>query len=57
MNALDSTYDMFGTGNVGRPRDPLAVLRDIFGHQNFRGQQEKVVRHVTDGNRATDANG
>jgi ATP-dependent DNA helicase RecQ len=25
------------------------VLRDIFGHQSFRGQQEKVVRHVTDG--------
>ncbi len=49
MSALDSTYDMFGTGNVGRPRDPLAVLRDIFGHQSFRGQQEKVVRHVTDG--------
>jgi len=49
VSALDSTYDMFGTGNVGRPRDPLAVLRDIFGHQSFRGQQEKVVRHVTDG--------
>ncbi|HTN60718.1 MAG TPA: DNA helicase RecQ [Devosia sp.] len=40
---------MFGTGNVGRPRDPLAVLRDVFGHQSFRGQQEKVVRHLTDG--------
>ncbi|HTM77564.1 MAG TPA: RecQ family ATP-dependent DNA helicase, partial [Devosia sp.] len=40
---------MFGTGNGGRPRDPLAVLRDVFGHQSFRGQQEKVVRHVSGG--------
>ena len=30
-------------------RDPAAVLHDVFGHQRFRGQQEDVVRHVTDG--------
>jgi ATP-dependent DNA helicase RecQ len=29
--------------------DPLAVLRDVFGHKSFRGQQEEVVRHVADG--------
>ena len=29
--------------------DPLAVLRDVFGHKSFRGQQEDVVRHVADG--------
>ncbi|WP_375450296.1 DNA helicase RecQ [uncultured Devosia sp.] len=40
---------MFGAGNAGRPRDPLSVLRDVFGHQSFRGQQEQVVRHLTGG--------
>ena len=30
-------------------RDPLDVLRDIFGHKSFRGQQEDVVRHVVGG--------
>jgi ATP-dependent DNA helicase RecQ len=32
-----------------QPRDPSAVLRDVFGHKSFRGQQEDVVRHVTEG--------
>ncbi len=31
------------------PRDPLDILRTVFGHQHFRGQQEEVVRHVTAG--------
>ncbi|WP_108396294.1 DNA helicase RecQ [Devosia submarina] len=31
------------------PRDPLAVLRDVFGHRSFRGQQADVVNHVVDG--------
>jgi ATP-dependent DNA helicase RecQ len=31
------------------PRDPLAVLRDIFGHKSFRGQQADVVEHVVGG--------
>lgn len=30
-------------------REPLDVLRDVFGHSQFRGQQEAVVRHVTGG--------
>src|ERR1700755_2896931 len=30
-------------------RDPLDVLRNVFGHQAFRGQQEAVIRHVTEG--------
>src|ERR1700754_3104011 len=30
-------------------KDPLAVLRDVFGHSAFRGEQEAVVRHVTEG--------
>ncbi|MGD9738764.1 MAG: DNA helicase RecQ [Bauldia sp.] len=29
--------------------DPLDVLRDVFGHAAFRGEQEAVVRHVTAG--------
>ncbi|QMV04211.1 DNA helicase RecQ [Devosia sp. D6-9] len=30
-------------------KDPAEVLRDVFGHAAFRGQQEDVVRHVTSG--------
>ncbi|HEY9012295.1 MAG TPA: DNA helicase RecQ [Devosia sp.] len=30
-------------------REPLDVLREVFGHSCFRGQQEAVVRHVTGG--------
>jgi len=33
----------------GQRRDPLEVLRDVFGHKSFRGQQEDVVRHLTGG--------
>ena len=31
------------------PRDPAEILRTVFGHQSFRGQQEDVVRHVAAG--------
>ncbi|MFN4211395.1 MAG: DNA helicase RecQ [Devosia sp.] len=31
------------------PRDPLAVLRDVFGHKSFRGQQAEVVDHLVGG--------
>jgi ATP-dependent DNA helicase RecQ len=30
-------------------KDPSDVLRDVFGHAAFRGEQEDVVRHVTNG--------
>ncbi len=30
-------------------RDPLDILRDVFGYPAFRPQQEDVVRHVTAG--------
>jgi superfamily II DNA helicase RecQ len=39
---LESLLDM-------PPRDPAEILRTVFGHKSFRGQQEDVVRHVTDG--------
>ena len=29
--------------------DPLDILRDVFGHAAFRGEQEAVVRHVMAG--------
>jgi len=29
--------------------DPSEVLRRVFGHQAFRGRQEEIVRHATDG--------
>ncbi|MDP3740510.1 MAG: DNA helicase RecQ [Hyphomonadaceae bacterium] len=30
-------------------KDPHDILRDVFGHAEFRGEQEEVVRHVTGG--------
>jgi ATP-dependent DNA helicase RecQ len=33
-------------------RDPLDVLKHVFGHAAFRGQQEAVVRQVTGGGNA-----
>ncbi|MEO5806270.1 DNA helicase RecQ [Devosia sp.] len=30
-------------------KDPADVLRDVFGHAAFRGEQEQVIRHVTSG--------
>ena len=30
-------------------KDPRDVLRDVFGHSEFRGEQEAVIRHVTQG--------
>lgn len=41
--------DLFGAASRDASRDPLDVLRDIFGHKSFRGQQEDVVRHVVGG--------
>ncbi len=43
---------MMGSGAVAPTkalRDPAEVLRDVFGHAAFRGEQEDVVRHVTGG--------
>src|SRR5271155_1123634 len=31
------------------PRNPLAVLRRVFGYPSFRGQQEEIVEHVVAG--------
>ncbi|HTJ58558.1 MAG TPA: DNA helicase RecQ [Devosiaceae bacterium] len=33
----------------GALKNPSEVLREVFGHAAFRGQQEEVVRHVTNG--------
>ncbi|MDO8359212.1 MAG: DNA helicase RecQ, partial [Devosia sp.] len=30
-------------------RDPADVLHEVFGHTSFRGEQEAVIRHVTQG--------
>src|ERR1700754_1058478 len=30
-------------------KDPVEILRTVFGHAGFRGQQEDVVRHVAGG--------
>ena len=31
------------------PKDPSDVLRSVFGHASFRGQQQEVIEHVTGG--------
>src|SRR5215217_5930402 len=41
--------DLFGAGHATMSRDPLAVLRDVFGHKSFRGLQSDVVEHVVGG--------
>jgi len=47
VEALEST-DLFSPQRHERPT-PLGVLRDIFGHREFRGQQEEVIDHVASG--------
>jgi ATP-dependent DNA helicase RecQ len=49
VSTLESAWDLFRSGAPALPRDPLAVLRDIFGHKSFRGQQADVVDHVVGG--------
>ena len=41
--------DSVRTGAPATFREPIDVLRDVFGHAGFRGQQEAVVRHVAAG--------
>lgn len=31
------------------PEDPREVLHRVFGHESFRGRQEEIVRHATEG--------
>jgi ATP-dependent DNA helicase RecQ len=47
VEAIES-IDLFSPHRHERP-SPLAVLRDIFGHRDFRGQQADVIEHVADG--------
>ena len=45
--------DLYGsdllTAERPAPRDPLDILRTVFGHKDFRGQQADVVSHVVAG--------
>lgn len=47
MQALDS-YDLFSPHRAER-LTPLDVLREIFGHRQFRGQQAEVIEQIVDG--------
>ncbi|KQT44267.1 ATP-dependent DNA helicase RecQ [Devosia sp. Leaf420] len=47
MQALDS-YDLFSPHRTER-LTPLDVLREIFGHKQFRGQQAKVIDQIVGG--------
>jgi ATP-dependent DNA helicase RecQ len=50
VSTLESAWDLFNSGaSAIQSRDPLAVLRDTFGHKSFRGQQADVVNHVVEG--------
>jgi ATP-dependent DNA helicase RecQ len=46
---LESSHDFFDLSGPAQQREPLDVLRDIFGHKSFRGQQADVVDHVVSG--------
>jgi ATP-dependent DNA helicase RecQ len=48
VSILESRFDLFNFA-AAMPRDPLLVLRDVFGHKSFRGQQADVVNHLVDG--------
>jgi ATP-dependent DNA helicase RecQ len=48
VSILESRFDLFSFA-AAMPRDPLLVLRDVFGHKSFRGQQADVVNHLVDG--------
>jgi ATP-dependent DNA helicase RecQ len=48
VSILESRFDLFSFA-AAMPRDPLLVLRDVFGHKTFRGQQADVVNHWVDG--------
>jgi len=47
VDAIES-YDLFSPQRPERPSS-LAVLRDIFGHKGFRGQQGEVIDHLVEG--------
>jgi ATP-dependent DNA helicase RecQ len=49
VSTVESSLDLFDAGPRPSSRDPLAVLRDVFGHKSFRGQQGDVVAHVASG--------
>jgi ATP-dependent DNA helicase RecQ len=49
VSTLESAWDLFTSGATAMPRDALTVLRDVFGHKSFRGQQADVVEHVVGG--------
>jgi ATP-dependent DNA helicase RecQ len=51
VEALESYSDLFAAPPSAREpvRLPLGVLRDVFGHKSFRGQQQDVVEHVIGG--------
>ncbi len=48
MSLHDFTTDLFAPPPP-KARAPLDVLRDVFGHKSFRGQQADVIDHVVGG--------
>jgi len=49
VSTLESAFALFEAERTATPRDPLAVLREVFGHKSFRGLQDDVVNHVVTG--------
>jgi len=48
----ESVNDLFPAAAPTPGRDPLAVLREVFGHESFRPVQGDIVHHVAAGNDA-----
>jgi ATP-dependent DNA helicase RecQ len=46
---FEADMDLALNHEPGRTRDALSVLNSVFGLPAFRGAQEEIVRHVTDG--------
>ena len=46
---MNETATAARRGTAASPRDPLEVLRTVWGYPAFRGLQEEVVRHVLGG--------
>ncbi|MCS6761610.1 MAG: DNA helicase RecQ [Candidatus Devosia symbiotica] len=49
MSTLELAFALFEAERTAKPRDPLTVLREVFGHKSFRGLQANVVNHVVHG--------
>ncbi|MFF5070771.1 DNA helicase RecQ [Micromonospora olivasterospora] len=48
-DTLASGTDTLASGTDTLPETPLAVLRRVFGYDDFRGEQREIIEHVVGG--------